>query len=172
MNDVSKLRNYSTGCTKGAKPNVTQKLENLYVRSKENPDRWIDRNLYKILADVEILELAYKKLRSNPGQMTPGITPETLDGLSRETLENIVGKLKDESFRFSPGRRVEIPKPSGGSRSLTVAPPRDKLVQEAIRMILEPVFEPTFSEHSHGFRTKRSCHTALKAVRTQFQTAN
>lgn len=162
MNDVSKLRNYSTGGTKGAKPNVTQKLENLYVRSKENPDRWIDRNLYKILADVEILELAYKKLRSNPGQMTPGITPETLDGLSRETLESIVGKLKDESFRFSPG----------GSRPLTVAPPRDKLVQEAIRMILEPVFEPTFSEHSHGFRTKRSCHTALKAVRTQFQTAN
>lgn len=61
-----------------------------------------------------------------------------------------------------------IPKSNGKMRPLTVAPPRDKIVQEVIRMILEAIFEPTFSTHSHGFRPNRSCHTALRQVKTQF----
>jgi retron-type reverse transcriptase len=101
--------------------------------------------------------------------MTPGVNPETLDGMSREVLDEIVRKLKNQSFQFQPARRIEIPKPSGGTRPLTIAPPRDKVVQEAIRMILEAIYEPTFSDYSHGFRPKRSCHTALKHVRQQFQ---
>lgn len=68
--------------------------------------------------------------------MTAGITPTTLDGMSMEVLEGIINKLKDKSLKFSPGIRVEIPKANGGTRPLTIAPTRDKLVQEVMRMIL------------------------------------
>jgi len=104
--------------------------------------------------------------------MTPGVNPETLDGMSMEVLESIARQLQDESFQFKPARRVQIPKASGGTRPLTIASPRDKIVQEAIRMILESIFEPTFSEYSHGFRPLRGCHTALKTVRQTFQPVN
>ena len=172
VNGASKLRSYSTGRTTSEKLNVIGKLEDLFLRSERFTNESIDRNLYKILTNVEMLELAYNKLRSKPGLMTPGVKPETLDGISKEVLEDIVIKLKNESFQFSPGRRVQIPKPSGGTRPLTMAPPRDKLVQEAMRMILEAVFEPTFSNYSHGFRPGRGCHSALKAVRQDFQPTN
>ena len=171
VNGASTSRSYSTGRTTSEKLNVIGKLEDLYLRSEKFTNESVDRNLYKILTNVELLEIAYNRLRSKPGQMTPGIKPETLDGMSKEVLEDIVAKLKNESFQFSPGRRVQIPKPSGGTRPLTIAPPRDKLVQEAMRMILEAVFEPTFSKFSHGFRPGKSCHSALKAVRQDFQPA-
>jgi retron-type reverse transcriptase len=77
--------------------------------------------------------------------------------------------MKDESFQFKPGRRIQIPKVgSSSTRPLTIAPPRDKLVQEVMRMIIEAIFEPIFSTNSHGFRQGRSCHTALRQVKTQF----
>lgn len=77
--------------------------------------------------------------------------------------------MKDESFTFKPGRRVQIPKPgSPKTRPLTIAPARDKIVQEVMRMILEAIFEPIFSNNSHGFRPNKSCHTALRQVKTQF----
>jgi len=171
VNGASTSRSYSTGRTTSEKLNVIGKLEDLYLRSEKFTNESVDRNLYKILTNVKLLEIAYNRLRSKPGQMTPGVKPETLDGMSKEVLEDIVVKLKNESFQFSPGRRVQIPKPSGGTRPLTIAPPRDKLVQEAMRMILEAVFEPTFSKFSHGFRPGKGCHSALKAVRQDFQPA-
>jgi len=171
VNSVSNQRYYSTGRTTEIKANIVLKLESLLERSVKYPNDPIDRPLYKLICDTEILSIAYNKLKSNPGQMTPGVNPETLDGMSIEVLREIVQKLKDESFQFSPGRRVQIPKHSGGTRPLTIAPPRDKIVQEAIRMVLEAIFEPTFLDSSHGFRPSRSCHTALKAIRENFQTA-
>lgn len=80
--------------------------------------------------------------------------------------------MKDGSFQFKPGRRIQNPKPgSTKKRPLIVAPPRDKIVQEVMRMILEVIFEPTFSDNSHGFRPNRGCHTALRQVKTQFGAA-
>ena len=169
MNGVSSNRNYSTGSATTLEVNVTKKLESLFVRSSQFISEPVDRDLYKLLCNVDLLSLAYDKLRSKPGQMTPGVSPETLDGMSKEVLKEISDRLRDESFQFHPGRRILIPKASGGTRPLTIAPPRDKLVQEAMRMILEAVFEPTFSDSSHGFRPGRGCHTALKAVRQNFQ---
>lgn len=125
--------------------------------------------MYKLLCSPEMLLIAYEKLRSNPGQMTPAVSPETLDGMSMEVIKDTVERLKTESFQFQPARRVRIPKGSGGTRPLTIASPRDKIVQEAIRMILEAIFEPNFSPYSHGFRPQRGCHTALKAVKQDFQ---
>lgn len=167
-----RFRSYSTGCASDQESVITNKLRDLYFRSKNNPNEVIDRDLYKILCRIDILEMAYDRLKSRPGQMTPGVNPETLDGLSHMALETIVEKLKSEAFEFQAGRRVQIPKGSGGTRPLTVTSPRDKLVQEAMRTILEAVYEPTFSDYSHGFRPQRSCHSALKTVKQQFQTVN
>lgn len=171
MSSVSNRRYYSTGSTSDSKANVISKLESLYERSSKFPNGTIDRPLHNLISNAEILSIAYNKLKSNPGQMTPGVSPETLDGMSSEVLQGIAQSLKDESFRFSPGRRVHIPKLSGGTRPLTIAPPRDKIVQEAIRMILEAIFEPTFFDSSHGFRPSRSCHTALSVIKHHFQPA-
>ena len=117
-----------------------------------------------------LYEIAYQKLKSKPGNMTQGITP--LDGFSIEVIDDIIRKMRNESFQFSPGRRVMIPKASGGERPLTVAPPRDKIVQEVMRMILEVIYEPGFSNNSHGFRPLRSCHTAMKQIFTTFGVAS
>lgn len=79
--------------------------------------------------------------------------------------------MRDESFQFKPARKVEIPKVDGRMRTLNIASPRDKIVQEIMRMILEAVFEPTFSPNSHGFRPGRGCHTALKSAEGTFRVA-
>jgi len=171
VRSVSNFRNYSTGRTLISEIDVMKKIESLYFRSHYLPSDPIDRDLYKILCNVDLLGIAYNNLKTRkPGQMTPGVNPETLDGMSKEVLIEIVDKLKNESFQFNPGRRVLIPKASGGTRPLTIASPRDKIVQEAMRMILEAVYEPIFSKYSHGFRPGRAgCHTALKAVSQDFQ---
>lgn len=111
---------------------------------------------------------AYQKLRSNPGNMTPGINPTTLDGISGEVLQDIINQLRTGSFQFDPGRRVEIPKSNGKSRPLTVGNPRDKIVQEVMRMVLEAIYEPIFKDYSHGFRPNRSCHSALRQIFSKF----
>lgn len=111
---------------------------------------------------------AYQKLKTKPGSMTPGITPTTLDGLSMDEILNIIHRLMDESFQFTPGRRIYISEPSGKVRPLTIGNPRDKLVQEVIRLVLEAIYEPLFLPCSHGFRPKYSCHTALREIFTKF----
>lgn len=157
------------GCSKDL--TIPKKLADLNIRSQRDPDGIIDRNLYSLLYDESLIMLAYNKLKSNPGNMTPGINPTTLDGISSEWMFETIKSLKTEEFKFTPGRRIQIPKASGGERPLTIAPPRDKIIQECIRTILEAIFEPTFSDNSHGFRSGRGCHSALKHVKTQFDSS-
>lgn len=142
-----------------------QKINELCTSSKEFV---VHDKLYRLLYDKQLYYSAYNKLKSKPGNMAPGITPTTLDGISEEVLEEIIESLKNGTFKFLPGRRVYIPKASGGERPLTIAPPRDKLVQECIRMVLEAIYEPSFNECSHGFRPNRSCHSALRRLRQKF----
>ncbi len=158
------------GDTSTVKSDDLRKLQ--WLEEKCRNKEFVAMDIYKLMFKPKLFELACQKLKSKPGNMTPGIVPTTLDGFSIEIINEIIGKLKDESFKFSPGRRVMIPKASGGERPLTVAPPRDKIVQEVMRMILESVFEPNFSPNSHGFRPNRGCHTALKQVFTQFGVAS
>ena len=129
-------------------------------------------DIYTLMFNETLYEIAYHKLKSNPGNMTPGIDKVTLDGISKEAFIAIINSMKEESFQFKPGRRVNIPKANGKTRPLTIAPPRDKIVQEVMRMILETIFEPTFSDFSHGFRPGRSSHTAIRKVKTQFGVAS
>lgn len=97
--------------------------------------------------------------------MTPGADGTTLDEFSLKTINSITAQMRNESFRFSRARRVHIPKANGKTRPLGIAPPRDKLVQEVMRMLLEAIYDSpygtSFSANSHGFRSRKGCHTAL-----------
>jgi retron-type reverse transcriptase len=121
-----------------------------------------------ILWDPEYLLVCYWNIRSRPGNMTRGVDLKTLDGTDRRLIMGISEELKAETFKFKPSRNVIIPKPNGGERPLMVPSPRDKIVQEGMRIILETVFEHTFSVHSHGFRPEKGCHTALNHIRMKF----
>jgi group II intron reverse transcriptase/maturase len=166
-NNQSKLRYYSTGSATQTS-NVVDKLDNLRLRAKESPV--IDRNLISLLSNPTLLEIAYNNIKSKPGNMTPGITPETLVGMSGDWFTETAELLRSGKFDFKPGcSRINIPKASCGTRPLSIGTPRDKIVQEAMRMILEAIYEPNFSDNSHGFRPFRSCHSALKAFYTKFQ---
>jgi group II intron reverse transcriptase/maturase len=148
----------------------TSRHERLADHCQNNVGNTIKWDLYRILSKPEFLELCYDRIKSKPGNMIPGVVPDTLDGVSYEFFLTLSQQLKDETFQFKPGRRVHIPKASGGLRPLTIAPPRDKVVQEAIRLILELVYEPEFStlNVSHGFRPNLSCHTALNDINIKF----
>lgn len=165
-------RGYSTLAQNKADTKFPKKFMKLAEFCKNNPDNTVPDNLFSLLRNPELYLIAYNKLKSNPGNMTPGIRPQTLDGISMEWIMETIKRISNQTFDFQPGRRVMIPKANGKMRPLTVAPPRDKIIQEVIRMILEIVFEPTFSNNSHGFRPTRSCHSALRQIRTQFGSAS
>lgn len=101
--------------------------------------------------------------------MTPGTTEETLSGWSPELVEKIISSLRNESFSFSTARSVGIPKPDGGTRTLRIASPRDKIVQRVLAFILEAIYDPSFYETSYGFRPGRGTHDALHYIKHHFQ---
>jgi len=108
--------------------------------------------------------LAYGNIYSNQGAMTPGTCDETADGMSEEKIEEIIAAMRGERYRFAPVRRVYIPKKNGKLRPLGLPSWSDKIVGEVVRLLLEAYYEPQFSDHSHGFRKGRGCHTALRKV--------
>jgi len=102
--------------------------------------------------------------------MTAGTDGMTLDDMTEARIERIIASLKDHSYQPHPARREYIPKKSNPSKTRPLGIPStdDKLVQEVVRMLLEAIYEPTFSRYSHGFRPKRFCHTALSEIKTTF----
>lgn len=119
-------------------------------------------DLYRQLYNPTWSRRAYAKLYPNNGAMTPGSTTETVDGMSMRKIEQLIDDLRHERYQWTPVRRVYIPKKTGKLRPLGLPTWEDKLLQEVIRNILEAYSEPQMSEHSHGFRPKRGCHTALR----------
>ena len=120
--------------------------------------------LYRQLFNKDLYYLAYGNIYSNKGSMTPGGSEETADGMSEEKIEQIIGLMRQEKYRFSPARRVYIPKKNGKLRPLGMPTWSDKLVGEVVRLLLEAFYEPQFSDTSHGFRKFRGCHTALREI--------
>jgi len=118
-------------------------------------------DVYRQMFNPDMYLRAYAKLYKNDGAMTPGTTEETVDGMSQEKIAKIIEAIRYERWHWTPVRRVEIPKSNGKMRPLGMPTWSDKMVQEVIRSILEAYYEPQFSKHSHGFRPKRGCHTAL-----------
>jgi group II intron reverse transcriptase/maturase len=120
--------------------------------------------LYRQLFNKELFLVAYGRIYSNQGAMTPGVTRETVDGMSLAKIDAIIEALRSESYRWSPARRVYIPKKNGKKRPLGMPSWSDKLVAEVVRMLLDAYYDVRFSDRSHGFRTGRGCHTALDEV--------
>ncbi|WP_308117161.1 reverse transcriptase/maturase family protein [Streptomyces guryensis] len=120
--------------------------------------------LYRQMFNKDLYLLAYGGIYSNKGAMTPGVSEDTADGMSEGKIDQIIEAMRGERYRFSPARRVYIPKKNGKLRPLGLPSWEDKLVGEVVRLLLEAFYEPQFSSRSHGFRKGRGCHTALGEV--------
>src|SRR5437660_5131500 len=121
-------------------------------------------NLYRQLYNPQFYLRAYARLYSNDGAMTPDTTGETVDGMSREKIKTMIDLIRQERWRWTPVKRVYIPKKSGKFRPLGLPSWSSKVMQEVVRQLLDAYFEPTFSDSSHGFRPGRGCHTALSEI--------
>ncbi len=122
------------------------------------------QELYRQLFNPQLYLLAYGRIYANKGAMTPGASQETVDGMSMGKIGRIIDAMRHERYRFSPVRRVLIPKPHGGMRPLGLPSWSDKLVGEVVRLLLDAYYEPQFSGRSHGFRPRKGCHTALREI--------
>src|SRR5450755_3225318 len=120
--------------------------------------------LYRQMFNRDLYLLAYGRIYANQGAMTLGASAETADGMSEDKIDQIIEAMRHERYRFSPARRIYIPKKNGKLRPLGLPSWSDKLVGEVVRLLLEAYYEPTFSDHSHGFRPRRGCHTALRDI--------
>ena len=143
-----------------------QKAETVLDVIRERGRRGLPlERLYRQLFNRELFLRAYGRIYSNDGAMTPGVTGETVDGMSLAKIDAIIGALRAESYRWQPARRVYIAKKnSSKKRPLGMPPWSDKLVAEVVRMLLDAYYDVRFSGHSHGFRPGRGCHTALSEV--------
>jgi len=146
---------------------TTEILARIRENSLANKEEIFTR-LYRYLLRPDIYFVAYKNLYANSGASTKGINSDTADGFSEAKIAKIIKSLTDETYQPSPARRTYIKKQNGKMRPLGIPTFTDKLVQEALRLVLESVYEPIFLDWSHGFRPNRSCHTALKSLKKNF----
>lgn len=148
--------------------NPTDVLNSLSDKSK-NPGYRFQR-LYRNLYNPDFYLLAYKNIYANGGSMTPGVNGITIDGMSSQRIAKLIESLKDRSYQPNPARRTYIAKKNNPAKKRPLGIPSgdDKLVQEVIRMLLESIYEPNFSDASHGFRPQKSCHTALTKIQKTF----
>jgi group II intron reverse transcriptase/maturase len=144
---------------------ILQALHNMGV--KRTPLTRVYRSLYS----EELYLKAYAKIYKNAGALTPGTEGETADGMSMAVVRDIIEQMRYERFRFRPSLGSGVPKKSGGIRKLGMPNFKDKLVQEALRLMLDAYYEPRFRDCSHGYRPGRGCHTALKQIKQSFRGA-
>jgi group II intron reverse transcriptase/maturase len=143
----------------------------ILARIKENSSKNSEEvftRLYRYLLRQDIWFEAYTNLYANSGAATNGVDNDTADGFSKEKIDKIIASLADETYKPKPARRTYIKKANGKMRPLGIPTFTDKLVQEVLRMVMEAVYEPVFLNCSHGFRPKRSCHTALSTLKKEF----
>ncbi len=157
--------------------NGASDLDRLETLRKLNSQReWVNRDLYRLLYKQDLYILAYERIKSKPGNMTSGTDGETLDGTSLERINDIIETMKTEKFQFQPVKTTYIPKANGKLRKLGIPSIKDKLVQEVIHMILEAIYDSPhgafFKEQSHGFRPRRSCHSALRDIQRNWSATN
>lgn len=126
-------------------------------------------DLYRQLFNPQLYLYAYGRIYKNDGAMTCGATQETVDGMSLTKIDRIIADLRQERYRWTPARRIYIPKSNGKQRPLGLPSWPDKLLQEVIRSLLDAYYEPQFSDSSHGFRPQRGCHTALNAIKYHWE---
>lgn len=125
-------------------------------------------NLHKTVANPIFLLLAYNQIRRNQGIETQGVDGRTFDGIKLKTFIHLGKLLHTGIYKPLPVKRIFIDRPNGKKRSLGIPSVIDKLLQQAIKMLLEYIYEPLFLESSHGFRLGKSCHTALNYYNLRF----
>ena len=149
--------------------NPTSEILERINRSSTDHHDGVFTRLYRYLLREDIYYAAYQKLYPNKGAVTPGIDEDTASGFGKEYVLQIIRELQKGVYQPKPVRRIYIPKKNGKQRPLGIPSFRDKLLQEAMRMILEAIYEPIFFDQSHGFRPGRSCHTALEQITVNFR---
>lgn len=138
------------------------KLERISQLSKENPEM-VFTSLGHLI-NVEMLKECHEKMDKDKAVGIDGVTKEDYGRNLHENLNKLVDRLKSKSYRPKPARKTEIPKENGKTRPISIYCYEDKLIQEALRRILEAVFEPHFYDEMMGFRPGRGCHGALKRL--------
>lgn len=139
---------------------MTTKIARINQISKERPKE-IFTSIYHLI-NKELLKECFDELDGNKAVGIDKITKDEYRLKLDSNLDTLIEKLKDKSYRPSPARRVNIPKANGKLRGLAIANFEDKIVQMAIKKILEAIFEPKFTINMFGFRPNRGCHDALK----------
>lgn len=165
------VRYFATECaTDPSAEKVANELALLEANSRKNNIDGVNRNVHSLLGMPEFWILCYESIKSNPGVHSPGGSSMlgetiTMDGIDLEFFQKLSTSILRGAFRFGPIRRVDIPKPQGGTRPLGIADSRDKIIQKGMAVILEVVSEHRFLDCSHGSRRGRSCHTALSYIK-------
>jgi retron-type reverse transcriptase len=122
------------------------------------------KRVYRQLFNKQLYLTAYGKIYRNAGATTKGVNEETVDAMSLEKIDAIIAALRTERYQWKPARRVYILKRNGKKRPLGLPVWSDKLLAEVIRLILNAYYDIQFSDHAHGFREGRGCHTALQEI--------
>ena len=141
------------------------KLERITQLSKENPDMVFTSIAHMI--NMDMLKGCHAKMDGNKAVGIDGMTKEEYGKDLEKNLADLLDRMKRKAYHPKPARRVEIPKDNGKTRPLSIYCYEDKLVQEAIKRLLEAVFEPSFYDEMMGFRPNRGCHMALKMLNDQ-----
>jgi len=149
-----------------AKPSA-EILARINMDSLKNKEEVFTR-LYRYLLREDVYIAAFQNLYANDGAMTPGIDDDVASGFSMDYVKELIEDLRNGTYKPTPVRRTYIPKKNGKFRPLGCPSFRDKILQEVVRLYLEAIYEPIFDKHSHGFRPKRSCHTALLQLQKEF----
>jgi len=146
-------------------------LSILKQKSKQDESYVYDR-IYRNFFNEDFFMRAYQKIHAKQGNMTPGTDGETIDGFNKKQVAKLIELLKGERYQPKPVRRTYIPKKNGKKRPLGIPTFTDKLVQEVARQLLQAIYEPIFSDNSHGFRPNKSCHTALHQIKSTCRGTN
>lgn len=150
-----------------------QEIKNQFQKLLEDLDNNKQvSNLTTIMSNRDYLVGCYLNIKSKPGNMTRSLSPETLDSIDMTWFNEVIHTFRNGKFTFRPSRRSYIPKPNEKLRALTIPSPRDKIVQEGMRILLECIFNVQFRDSSHAFRPGRGCHTALNRIRLHFGKSN
>lgn len=149
-------------------------FDNLYAQSQKGE---IFTDLIDLILSRENILLAYRNIKANTGSNTPGTDRLTIQNIGKLTPDEMVNKVRSIingkwGYRPRPVRRKEIPKPNGSTRPLGIPCIWDRLIQQCIKQVLEPICEAKFSENSYGFRPQRSVEHAIQATYKRMQRSN
>ena len=149
---------------------IQEMFDDLYNKSK-NKNNYRFYKLMDLITDERNIELAYRNIKKNTGSKTSGTNGHTIEDIARITNGDLIGYVKRRLQNYHPHkvRRVEIPKPNGKTRPLGIPTIEDRIIQQCIKQVLEPICEAKFYEHSYGFRPNRSTHHAISRCNSLIQ---